>query len=202
MTDPEETPAQEIERLRREISQLRALRADLPRLILEPYVESAKTHIGEVAARLTVSPTVPAGEAIAGAREAEQAASQPAGPPEFPPGLPILGTRVYSREAQARAIVLAGIPLGRMASPEQWGVLILTEDGRILVVPPEDLSPEATGIPTGVPTPAPKIAPGQHVKDKATGKTGFVSEVAEDKAIVALDEGGFLTRTLGDLEPI
>jgi len=200
MSDPEETPAQAIERLRREISQLRSLRAQMPMLILEPYVEEARKHIGEVAARLAVTPTIPASEAIASSREEQQAATQPAPTPLAPATVPEAGARVMSASARARAIVLAGIPTGRKASPQEWEVLILTEDGRILTVPPEDLSPEAAGPGPG--PIAPKLSSGARVRVKTTGKTGYVSEVADANAIVALDEGGFLTVPIADLEPI
>jgi len=202
MTDPEETPAQAIERLRREISALRRLRAQMPMLILEPYVEEAASHIREVASRLTIKATTPVADAMAAARLEQMGLTQPSAGPEVPARVPAPGSRVYSREAQAKAIVLAGIPTGEKASPEAWEVMILTEDGRILTVPPEDLSPEtaAPGVPAGVPTP--KLSSGSRVKIKTTGKTGYVSEIADVNALVALDEGGFLTVPVADLEPI
>jgi len=200
MSDPQETPAQAIERLRREISQLRRLRGQMPMLILEPYVEEASKHITEVASRLTVKATVPAATAITGSRETAQAETKPPSPPSVPPTAPAPGTRVFSSMAEERAIALSVIPTGAAHSPEEYEVLILTESGRLLSVPPEDLIPEGAIAPTA--PAAPKLSPGTRVKIKTTGKTGYISEVAETNAIVALDEGGFITVPLADLEPL
>jgi len=200
MSDPEETPAQALERLSREIAQLRRLRAAMPMMILAPYVEAASNHIREVAARLSVQAKVPAVTAIEISREEQQAATQPTPLPEIPPELPAPGTRVVYQPTGPpgfAAMALYHVPVTPPRSPPEYEVVILTEDGRILTVKPSEL---ATGIPTVMPTP--KLSPGQRVRDKATEKTGFISEIAEDKAMVALDEGGFVTRALTDLEPL
>jgi len=200
MSDPEETPAQAMERLAKEISQLRRLRAQMPMLILEPYVEEATKHIGEVAAKMTIKATVPASEAIAGSRQEAQITTQPPTPSAPPEGVPAVGTKLYSVGFHSPALVIAHIPTGKTGSPEEFEVLILTADGGIHTVPLEDLAP-LTAVP-GAPAAAPKLSSGARVKIKPTGKTGYVSEVADATAIIALDEGGFLTVPIADLEPL
>jgi len=200
MSDPEETPAQAIERLRKEIAQLRRLRAQMPMLILEPYVEEASAHITEVAAKLTVIPTIPASEAIAESRVETQATSQPPTAQPSLPILPIVGSimsMIFS--PAARVIVLYNVPSGPPEKPE-WETVVLTEDGRILTVKPEELTPETAGPAEAAAAPA--LSSGARVRIKPSGKTGYVSEVADANAIVALDEGGFLTVPIADLEPV
>jgi len=202
MSDPEETPAQAMDRLAKEISQLRRLRAQIPMMILEPYVEEASAHIREVAARMTVKATIPAAVAIAASREEQTAETQPAATAIVPGNLVTIGNRVYSQTAGGEAVLVTWMPTGHRESPEKWEAMILTKDGRLLTVPAEDLSPAAAAPAVAAATPAPKISPGARVKVKTTGKTGYVSEAAEQSAIVALDEGGFLTVPIADLEPL
>jgi len=202
MSDPEETPAQAIERLRREIAELRRLRAQVPMMILEPYVEDATKHITEVAARLAVTPEIPASVAITALRTEQAETTQPPGPAAPPPTVPAAGTRVTVTMTGQKAIVVAPRSTGIRRSPEEWELVVLTEDGHLLTVKPEEVAAAtAEGAPTVSAIPA-AISPGTRVRDKTTGQTGFVSEVVEDKATVALDQGGFIVRILADLEPI
>jgi len=200
MSDPAETPAQAIERLNREIRALKDLRAKMPMLILEPHVAEASKHIGEVAARLTVTPKVPASEAIATSREAAQAETRPAAGPSVPITLPGAGTRVTWAPEGLGSIVIGAIPITLGSPAEAWEILILTEDGRLLTVKPEELTLIGAIAPT--PGPTPKLGPGTRVRVKPSGKTGYVSEVADANALVALDEGGFLTVPITDLEAL
>jgi len=240
-----ETPEQEIARLRREISQLRRLRADLPRMILEPYMDEAKAHIGQVASRLAVAPTIPAPEAIAVYREAALSTTQPAPPApveEAPaavsaqvqaPSVPLevtaaqvisgaeavvaaapaavtaavsaaiadIGSTVQTIAEGIRGVIVSFLPRAA-ASPVEWDVLVLTEDGRLITVAPTNLivtGRRGRAAPAAPPAPSFKI--GDRVRDKTTGETGTVVELAEDKAGVALDRGAFITRAVADLEP-
>jgi len=202
VTDPAETPAQAIERLRREIRDLTRLRAQIPMLVLQPFVEDATAHIKEVAARLAVKGEVPAEVAAFVSRVEAAEASKPAPPPEAPPEIPLPGTRVMLlAEKEPRGVTVGG--WWSTSSPKEYKVLVLMADGRLLTVKPSDLAPAPTEVEAAKEVaPGAVISSGSHVRDKTTGKTGFVSEIADDKAIVALDEGGFLTRPLSDLEPV
>jgi len=198
----EETPAEAVERLRKEVRELRRLRAQLPMLILKPYVEDALDHIKEVAAKLTVKAEIPASEAISVLRSEASETTKPPAPETPPETLPMIGTRVLDPTTGMRSVVV-GLRPGIRRSPKEWEIILLTEDGRLITAKPEAVVPE-TVAPGPGPSPEakPKLSPGSRVRDKPTGKTGFVSEIAEDKAIVALDEGGFITRPLTDLEPL
>lgn len=200
MTDPVETPAQAIERLRKEISQLKRLRAEVPMLILEPYVEDATAHIKEVAARLAVKGEVPAEVAAYIARLEAAAASEPAAPPTPPPEVPTPGTRVtVPGQVEPRGVTVSSFLSA--SSPKEWLVTVLLADGRMVTVRPEQLQIQAGPAAAAAPgAPAPTFKPGDHVKDKTTGKTGYIGEIADGKAHVGLDEGGFIVRDLTDLE--
>jgi len=197
---PSETLEKAIARLKSGIWQLRALRAQLPSLVLEPYIKEAEAHITEVAHRLAEEFAMPADELIPAAREEQQAATQPAAAPEIPAGAIVVGTKVRWTTTQVTALVLAHIPSPRHSSPPEYETLILTEDGRILTVKPEELISEEAAPAVAAATPT--LGPGSRVRIRPTGKTGYVSEVAEDMAIVALDEGGFITVPISDLEPL
>jgi len=202
MSDPEETPAQAIERLRREISQLRRLRAQVPMLILEPYVEEAKKHITESAARMTIRATVPGEEAIASSRAEQQAATQPIVTEYRPPDVALAGARVVQTATGTKGVTLYAVPKAFRSPEAELEVVILTETGELLTVKPEDLALYTPEAAAAVPAAAPKLAPGSRVRIRDTGKTGFVSELSDDKALIALDEGGFITRPVADLEPL
>jgi len=201
MSDPEETPAQAVERLRKEIAGLRRLRAQVPMMILEPYVEDATKHIKEVAARLTVKAEIPASAAIEVLRAEGAEQTKPAEAPTAPATVPAAGQTVQVAATKKKAVVVVSTPRGVRRSPEEWEVTVLTEDGELITVAPEEIAALPEGAPTGLP-PRAAISPGSHVRDKTTGQTGFVSEVADDKATVALDQGGFIVRVLTDLEPV
>jgi len=202
LSDPVETPAQAIDRLRKEITQLKRLRAEVPMLILRPYVEDATAHIKEVAARLAVKGEVPAEVAAYIARLEAAEASKPSAPPTPPPEVPTVGTRVMlPAEKEPRGVTVSSFLSA--SSPKEWKVTVLLADGRMVTVSPEQLQvqvgPAAAASPAA---PAPGFEPGSHVREKTTGKTGYVSEIADGKATVQLDEGGFVVRALADLEPV
>jgi len=200
MSDPEETPAQAVERLQKEISELRRLRANMPMLILEPYVEDSIAHIKEVAARLAVKPSVPAAAAIEGLREKLAVETQPRVPEATREFVEKVGTGAIWMPEGLKALIINAIPTGQTGSPEKYLFTILTADGRLMTVPAEELGPLGAAAPAA--PAATKLSPGSRVKVKTTGKTGYLSELAETTAIVALDEGGFLTVPIADLEPI
>jgi len=202
VSNPEETPAQAIERLRKEIAGLRRLRAQVPMMILEPHVEDATKHIKEVAARLTVKAEIPASAAIEVLRSAQEEETKPAAAPTPPPTVPSPGSTVTVAATGKKAVVVTGLSTGVRRSPEEWEVTVLTEDGELLTVKPEEVAAAPVEGAPVTPTKPAAISPGARVRDKTTGQTGYVSEVAEDKATVALDQGGFIVRLLPDLEPL
>jgi len=197
---PGETLEKAVARLKSGIWQLRALRAQLPSLVLEPYIKEAEAHITQVAHRLAEEFAMPADELIPATREEQQMATQPAAPAAAPLGAIAAGTKVRWTTAQVKALVLAHIPSGAHRSPPEYEVLILTEDGRILTVTPEELISEEAAPAVAAATPT--LSPGSRVKIRPTGKTGYVSELADASALVALDEGGFITVPIADLEPL
>jgi len=224
VTDPAETPEQAIARLNREIAQFRRLRADLPRIILKPYADEALDHIREQAALAAIPPQIPklppgvpgAGQIVTVTpEEADLEACRACipskvGSPNWPmcKRFDINGDGIIDIQDMAAyslgvvAVTIASTPVGA-SSPVEYEVTVLTSDGRILTVPSSRLRAGGSQTPSPALSAAPlSLGPGVHVRVKDTGQTGYIVELADDKAQVALDQGGFITRALTDLEPV
>jgi len=225
MSDPaQETPEQAIARLNRRLWDLKRLRAQIPMVVLQPYAEEAIAQIRDAAIKAAI-PT-PAVELPPGMPTPGESVVVPALPADVAAAQACFMSKqgddrwsAYARwdvngdgivDGKDIAIVSKGtpgvvvqaIPTGAHSPPE-WEILVLTRDGVLRRVKAGEVSKPAPSAAPG-PTAAPESAlkSGVHVKDRQTGKSGFITEIADGSAIIALDEGGFLTKPIADLEVI
>jgi len=223
MSDPaQETPAQAIARLNRHLWDLKRLRAQIPMLVLQPYADEAIKQIRDAAVKAAIPPSaveLPPGLPMPG--ESVEV-------PPMVEDVAAARACVGSRQGDARwaacsrwdvngdgvidvkdvAAVAKGTPAvviqpikTEPASPPEWEILVLTREGTLRRVKTGEVSkPVPSAAPGEIVHAESALKSGVHVKDRQTGKTGFITEIADGQAIIALDEGGFLTRPLADLE--
>lgn len=218
-----ETPEQAIARLNKEIAQLRILRAQIPMVVLKPYADEAIETIRRTATALAMPamvPELPEGAPQPGTtvtvlpdsdtlRAAEACIWVGKDDPRWPEcsaydvngddKVDVRDIATISKGMSATAITAYR---ASHSSPEIVKVLVLRRDGRLVEVEASQLRLGPAPAPsTPLEAPAAALASGSHVRERTTGKTGYITEVADGKAMIALDEGGAVTRLLDDLEP-